>query len=86
MHRRLPKRGFNKWRRKDYNEINLGFLQQAIDDKRVDASKPLDVATLEQDCPGLSAAFGEDQASGDQSIRGPAGTMPSGLRSSEGEK
>jgi large subunit ribosomal protein L15 len=42
----LPKRGFNKWRRKDYNEINLGFLQQAIDDKRVDASKPLDVATL----------------------------------------
>jgi len=46
LHRRLPKRGFNKWRRKDYNEINLGFLQQAIDDKRVDASKPLDVATL----------------------------------------
>ena len=48
--------------------------------------RPLDVATLEQECPGLSAAFGEDQASGDQSMSGPAGTMPSGLRNSEGEK
>jgi large subunit ribosomal protein L15 len=46
LHRRLPKRGFSKWRRKDYNEINLGVLQKAIDDKRVDASKPLDLATL----------------------------------------
>ena len=34
LHRRLPKRGFNKWRRKDFNEINIGALQQAIDDKR----------------------------------------------------
>jgi large subunit ribosomal protein L15 len=24
LHRRLPKRGFNKWRPKDYNEINVG--------------------------------------------------------------
>lgn len=46
LHRRLPKRGFNKWRRKDYNEINLGVLQKAIDDKRVDASKPVDLAAL----------------------------------------
>ena len=46
LHRRLPKRGFNKWRRKDYNEINIGALQQAVDDKRLDASKPLDLATL----------------------------------------
>ena len=48
LHRRLPKRGFNKWRRKDFNEINLGRLQQAIDDKRVDASQPITVATLVQ--------------------------------------
>ena len=34
LHRRLPKRGFNKWRRKDFNEINIGALQQAIDAKR----------------------------------------------------
>jgi len=46
LHRRLPKRGFNKWRRKDYNEINIGALQQAVDDKRLDASKRLDLATL----------------------------------------
>ncbi|MFN3624131.1 MAG: 50S ribosomal protein L15 [Hyphomicrobium sp.] len=46
LHRRLPKRGFNKWRRKDYNEINIGTLQQAIDDKRLDASKPVDLDAL----------------------------------------
>ena len=46
LHRRLPKRGFNKWRRKDFNEIKLGDLQKAIDDKRVDASQPITVASL----------------------------------------
>ncbi|HRY06867.1 MAG TPA: 50S ribosomal protein L15 [Hyphomicrobiaceae bacterium] len=49
LHRRLPKRGFNKWRRKDFNEINLGALQQAIDDKRIDAGKPITVDTLVAD-------------------------------------
>ena len=46
LHRRLPKRGFNKWRPADYNEINVGKLQQAIDDKRLDATKPVDNASL----------------------------------------
>ncbi|MBX9684393.1 MAG: 50S ribosomal protein L15 [Hyphomicrobium sp.] len=46
LHRRLPKRGFNKWRPQSFNEINVGALQQAIEDKRVDASKPIDVASL----------------------------------------
>ncbi len=46
LHRRLPKRGFNKWRRKDFNVINVGALQQAVDNKRIDASKPIDVASL----------------------------------------
>lgn len=46
LHRRLPKRGFNKWRRKDYNEINVGTLQTAIDSKRIDGSKPIDIASL----------------------------------------
>ncbi len=46
LHRRLPKRGFNKWRRKSFNEINLGALQKAIDDKRVDAGKPISVESL----------------------------------------
>ena len=45
LHRRLPKRGFNKWRPKDFNEINIGTLQQAIDDKRLDGSKPVDAGS-----------------------------------------
>ncbi|MEQ1713447.1 MAG: 50S ribosomal protein L15 [Hyphomicrobium sp.] len=46
LHRRLPKRGFNKFRPKHWNEINVGALQKAIDEKRLDGSKPLDVASL----------------------------------------
>jgi large subunit ribosomal protein L15 len=46
LHRRLPKRGFNKWRPENFNEINIGSLQQAIEDKRLDASKPVDVKSL----------------------------------------
>jgi large subunit ribosomal protein L15 len=46
LHRRLPKRGFNKWRRKDFNEINIGALQRAIDDKVLDAGKPVDLEAL----------------------------------------
>jgi large subunit ribosomal protein L15 len=46
LHRRLPKRGFNKWRPADFNEINVGALQKAIDEKRLDGSKPIDVASL----------------------------------------
>jgi large subunit ribosomal protein L15 len=46
LHRRLPKRGFNKWRPEHFNEINVGSLQQAIEDKRLDGSKPVDLATL----------------------------------------
>jgi large subunit ribosomal protein L15 len=46
LHRRLPKRGFNKWRPKDYNEIGLGDLQGAIEAGRLEAGKPIDVAAL----------------------------------------
>ena len=46
IYRRLPKRGFNKWRRKDFNELNLGRLQTAIDDGRLDVGKQVDVALL----------------------------------------
>jgi large subunit ribosomal protein L15 len=46
LFRRLPKRGFNKLHPKDYNEVNVGGLQQAIDEKRLDASKPITVAAL----------------------------------------
>jgi len=46
LHRRLPKRGFNKPFRLKFNELNLGRIQGAIDDGRLDAGKPLDVAAL----------------------------------------
>jgi large subunit ribosomal protein L15 len=46
LHRRLPKRGFNKRNRKDFNEVNLGRLQAAVDGGRLDAGKPVDVAAL----------------------------------------
>jgi len=46
LHRRLPKRGFNKLDRKVYNEINLGRLQEAVDAGRLDAGKPVDIAAL----------------------------------------
>jgi large subunit ribosomal protein L15 len=46
LHRRLPKRGFNNPFPQHFNEINVGALQQAIDEKRLDASKPVTVAAL----------------------------------------
>jgi large subunit ribosomal protein L15 len=46
LHRRLPKRGFNKLNRKVWNEVNLGRLQTAIDAGQLDPAKPVDVAAL----------------------------------------
>ena len=38
LHRRLPKRGFNNIFRKEFNEVNLGRVQQAIDAGYVESS------------------------------------------------
>src|SRR5689334_25411854 len=46
LHRRLPKRGFNKLNPKAYNEVNLGRLQEAVDSGRLDPAKPVDIAAL----------------------------------------
>ncbi|PAY05173.1 50S ribosomal protein L15 [Bradyrhizobium sp. UFLA03-84] len=46
MHRRLPKRGFNNIFRLDFAEINLDRLQEAIDNKLVNASETVTVETL----------------------------------------
>jgi len=46
LHRRLPKRGFNNIFRRDYVEVNLGRLQQAIDAGRLDAAQPIGPAEL----------------------------------------
>jgi large subunit ribosomal protein L15 len=46
LHRRLPKRGFNKRDRRIFNEVPLGRLQSAIDAGQLDPAKPVDVAAL----------------------------------------
>ena len=48
LYRRLPKRGFSKWRRQEFNELNIGVLQDAIEAGRVDAAQPIEVAYLVQ--------------------------------------
>ena len=46
IHRRLPKRGFVNIFRKNYIEVNIGEIQKAIDDGKIDPSKPVDVNAL----------------------------------------
>lgn len=46
LYRRLPKRGFTYIFRKDYREVSLGRLQSAIDAKKLDPSKTVDVAAM----------------------------------------
>ena len=48
LHRRLPKRGFNKWRRKSFNEISLGALQEAVDAGLLKAGSEIDVERWSQ--------------------------------------
>jgi len=46
LHRRLPKRGFTNVFRKEYNEVNLGRVQQAIDAGKLDPAATIDVEAL----------------------------------------
>ncbi len=46
IHRRLPKRGFNNLFAKDFNEVNVGRLQQAVDKKALDPKKTVTVEAL----------------------------------------
>lgn len=46
IYRRLPKRGFTSMNKKDFQVLNLGRLQKAIDAKKVDAGKPITIETL----------------------------------------
>ena len=46
LHRRLPKRGFTNVFRKEYNEVNLGRVQQAIDAGKLDPAAAVDVEAL----------------------------------------
>lgn len=44
--RRLPKRGFNNIFAKNYNELGLDRIQQAIDAGKLDAKQPVTAAAL----------------------------------------
>ena len=46
LHRRLPKRGFTNIFRKEYNEVNLGRVQQAIDAGKLDPAATIDFEAL----------------------------------------
>ena len=46
IHMRLPKRGFKNIFRLNYNVINIGKIQEAIDAGKIDAKAPVDVETL----------------------------------------
>src|SRR6516165_8659164 len=42
LHMRMPKRGFNSRNRKDFAEVNLWRIEQAIAAGKLDAKKPID--------------------------------------------
>jgi large subunit ribosomal protein L15 len=46
LHMRMPKRGFNNIFRKDFAEVNLWRLEQAIAAGKLDAKKAIDAAAL----------------------------------------
>jgi large subunit ribosomal protein L15 len=46
LHMRMPKRGFNAPNTKDFAEVNLWRLEQAIAAGKLDASKPIDGKVL----------------------------------------
>jgi large subunit ribosomal protein L15 len=46
LYRRLPKRGFWNPFSNDYNEVNLGRIQEAVEAKKLDVSSPVTVETL----------------------------------------
>jgi len=46
LHRRLPKRGFNKPNQIDLNEVNVGRIQQAIEAGKLDTGSAVTVESL----------------------------------------
>jgi large subunit ribosomal protein L15 len=46
LHRRLPKRGFWNPFSTNYNEVNLGRIQEAVEAGKIDATAPVTVESL----------------------------------------
>jgi large subunit ribosomal protein L15 len=47
LYRRIPKRGFRPPHQKSWQVVNLGALQKAIDDGRLDGGRPIDAAAMQ---------------------------------------
>jgi large subunit ribosomal protein L15 len=47
IYRRLPKRGFTNLFRKVFEPVNVGGIQKAIDEKKIDAKKPITAEVLQ---------------------------------------
>jgi large subunit ribosomal protein L15 len=47
IHMRLPKRGFNNIFRKEFATVNIGRIQKAIDDKKLDVKKLITIEALQ---------------------------------------
>ena len=47
LHMRMPKRGFRNIFGNQFAELNLGRLQKAIDEKKIDAAKTIDAAAMQ---------------------------------------
>ena len=48
IHRRLPKRGFNNFHRHEYEVINLGSVQKAVDAGKLDTKQTVDLDVLKK--------------------------------------
>jgi large subunit ribosomal protein L15 len=46
LHRRLPKRGFTPPNSKDYNEVNIGRIQEAVAAGKLGADTPVTIESL----------------------------------------
>lgn len=46
IHMRMPKRGFNKRNRKDFAWVNIGRIEKAIAEGKLDPKQPIDEAAL----------------------------------------
>lgn len=46
IHRRLPKRGFNNYTRHEYETVNIGAIQKAVDAGVLDVKKPVTIDVL----------------------------------------
>ena len=58
LFRRLPKRGFNNIFAKQFDEVNVGRIQKAVEAGRLYAGKPVDAAALK--AAGLTSGKARD--------------------------